>query len=137
MGFHILALNPQTIRRHHIVRSKRTEILALRQRKEFNHRRNDSLVRAVYVMKAKFLLQAFKNLRRAIGTSVIDDNQFKSNALLFHDRAHGGFNILFVIVAGQEYRNKWRKFTLFHFRTLCKGLHVNIFRHFFGKHVRY
>ena len=133
----VFALLLEPARRHHVVGSERTEILTPRHRDKFIHCRDKSLVRAMDIGKAKFIAQAFKNLRRRIRTAVVNDNQFKSNALLRHHGADGSLHELLVIVASHQHRHQRRHFALFRFCTLHKGLHVDILVHLLGKHVRY
>ena len=135
--FHVATLYLQAVRRHHIVRGERAEILAFCHREQLVHRRHKSLVRTMHILEAEFFLQSFQNLRRTVRAAIVDDDEFKRDALLRHHGTHRRFYELFVIETCQQYGNERSKLTLFRFLPLSESLHIDILSHFFGKHVRY
>ena len=72
-----------------------------------------------------------------IRTTVVNHDKLKIHALLFHYGTYRGLHVLFVVVASHEHRHERHMFTLFGLHALREGLHVNVFRHLFGKHVGY
>ena len=137
MGLHIIRLLFKAIRRHDIVRRKSAEIFSAGQFKHLVQGRNNALIFAMNVAELEFGRKLLQNLGRRILATIVENDEFKRDALLFHHGTNGRFHIFFVIVAGQKHRNHRREFALFGFFALRKRFHVNIFRHFLRKHVGY